>query len=244
MARKIDFFAIRIAALLLFTAWMIYLTDSFLWGLVIGVSAFLVFSVIYGYYEKKKRPYTYSQLAFYLAMHDSPVDLIAKLLPPDTQFIKENNTLILRSGEMLYISFGFSAFSMNDMIKAIKAAKSHNSLVLTVITSEVDRRIYSIIRRTAIPVNLINIKHVMRIMGKNNILPDIKSKPRKIGGIGDIFTRQAAGRFLLSGSFIAILSILMPMKIYYLVVSLICFIFGLISFTNPGGKTNTNSVLK
>ena len=244
MAQKIDFISIRVTAFLIINAWTIYFTDSLLIGLIVGIVLFIGFNVLYNFYEKKKRPYSYSQLAFYLAINDNSIDLVSKLIPLDVNYIKDNNTIITKTGELIYVSFGFSPFGMSDTIKAVKAAKAHNSNMLTIVTSEIDRRIFTIISRTSIPVNIINIKHLMRMLLKKDLIPDIKNQPKKIGTIGEIFNRQAAGRFLLCGGLIALMSIVMPIKLYYLLVSLTCFILGIICMINPKKHTVNNSIIK
>lgn len=244
MARKIDFITIRVAAFFLTTAWTVYLTKNIVTGMILGIVIFIIFNILYDYYDKKKRPYNQYQLAFHLAIADNTTDLIAGLIPQDISYIKDNNTIMTKSGELIYISFGFSTFGMSDTLKAIKAAKSKKAILLTIITNEIDRQIYSIIARSSINVNIITSNQLMRMLIKNNSLPDIKNIKKPKINISDILTRQAAGRFLLTGSIIAIMSIFMPIKIYYLVVSGICFTLGLLSLINPSKKMSDRSVLK
>ena len=76
------------------------------------------------------------------------------------------------------------------------------------------------------------------------MLPEIDKRFKLSISVKDIFNRHTGGRFLLSGSIIALMSVVMPIKLYYLIVSLICFILGLICFINPGKKEDIKSVLK
>lgn len=244
MARKIDYLTIRITAFIIIIAWSMYIADKLLWGLILGIIIFILFNLVYSFYEKKKRPYTSSQLAFYYILNDNSIDSITKLIPEDVSYITDKNQIVTANGEIIYISFNFSQFSMNDILKAIKSAKLHKAKMLTVITTEIDRRIYSIINRSDIPINIINIKQLMSKLIKNNLLPDIKNEPKSLNSFKEIFNQTTAGRFFLSGSIIAIISILMPIKLYYLIISGICFTLGLICFINPSKKTNNKSILK
>jgi len=245
MAKRIDFITFRVTAFIFITAWSIYITDSLVWGLIIGIALFILFNLIYSYYEKKKRPYTLRELSMYFAMHENPVDIIVKLLPENISYIRENNALIMKSGEILYTSFGFSQFSMNDMLKAVKYAKAHNSSMLTIVTSDYDRQIYSLLPSyPELKISIFGMKQLMKTMIKKNLLPDIKKRPKRLNNLSEIFTRQMGGRFLLSGSIIALMSIVMPIKLYYLLISLICFTLGIICMINPRRKDNINSILK
>lgn len=244
MAGKIDFITIRVVAAILLICWLIYITGSLILGLIAGIAATVLFNLLYAIYEKKKRPYSPYQLAFNLTINDSAADLTSRMLPNGVSYIKEGNTIICGTGELIYTQFGFSQFGMSDILKAIKCAKNHNCSMLTIITPEYDRKIYSIINRSMVKVKIITIRKFMHMLIKHNLLPDLKNTPRNNISFRDIFNRNVGGRFFLSGTIIALISIVMPIKLYYLIISAICFIIGIICIFIPEkSKAQPNSVL-
>ncbi|MGI6700962.1 MAG: hypothetical protein ACOX3U_00610 [Christensenellales bacterium] len=244
MAKKIDFITFRVALFLLITAWMIYLVNNLALGIIAGITLFIILNIAYSYIEKKRRPYAVRDLALYLAMCDEPLNIITGLMPENVGYIREGNHLTTNGGELIYVSFGLSAFSASEALKAIKIAKNRDAGALTIVTTEADRSIFSIISRSKIRVNIIGVKQLMKLLMKKNMLPEIDKRFKLSISVKDIFNRHTGGRFLLSGSIIALMSVVMPIKLYYLIVSLICFILGLICFINPGKKEDIKSVLK
>lgn len=245
MIKKIDFITIRVTLFFILVAWCIYLFNSLVWGILIGCCIFILSCYLYSIYEKKKRPYSYNQLAFYMAMQEHPVNIIINLLPDNVNYVIENNTIITQDKELIYVSFTFSPFSMGEMVKAVNKAKAKESNILTIVMSEADRKIYNVISRLNLKVNIINIKKLMKLMIKKDAIPNLKNVPKNKINISDIFNRQLAGRLMFSGTIIALMSILLPVKIYYLIIAGICLILGLVCFFMPNiNKTEDNSILK
>jgi hypothetical protein len=244
MSGKIDFIAFRVAALIVILVWSVYLTDSLLWGSLGALAGFILFNLLLHSYEKKRRPYTYNQLSFYLALIEKPVELVGELLPKDTQYTVDGNLILIPSREeTIYVNFGFSPFGMNDIVKAVRAAKAKNSKLLTIVTTEVDRKIYTVIRRSDIEVDIIGIKTLMRLMIKKDLIPDIRNLPRHNGSFKDIFNRRTAVRLFQTAAIISLMSLIMPIKIYYLVLSSICATVGVFCLFNPSAKKRTRSLL-
>lgn len=245
MIRKIDFIALRVTIFFILIAWCVYLFNSFWWGLIIGIALFILLSYLYSFYEKSRRPYSYNQLAFYMAINDNPIAIIAGLLPPDINYVQDKNTLIIQDKELIYASFTFSPFSMGDMVKAINSAKDKGCNILTVVTSETDSKIYNVVSKVNIDVNIINIKALMKLMLKSNNLPDLRHQPKIKIRLRDVLNRQVGGRLMFTSAIIAMMSVIMPIKLYYLILAGICLILGIVCLFFPyHNKAVERSILK
>ena len=132
---------------------------------------------------------------------------------------------------------------MNDIVKAVRAAKAKESKLLTIVTAEVDRKIYTVIRRSDIEVDIIGVRTLMRLMIKKELVPDIRSLPRHSGSIRDIFNRRTAVRLFGAATIISLMSLIMPIKLYYLLLASVCATVALFCLFNPEAEKRARSSL-
>lgn len=244
MSKGIDFITIRVAGFFVLCAWTVYFCNSIIWGLLLGILLFILLNVALHFIDKKRKPYSYAQLSFYFAINDNATEFVKKLVPKHIKYISDGNNLYTDNGEYIYVHFGFSPFSLPLIVKAINKAKSRNAKMLTIVTSEYDRKILTITKRTNLNVSIINIKMFMKLLNQKGELPKLEKTAKHIFSFKDLFNHANAGRFLLCGSLIAFMSIFMPIKIYYLISAGISFVLGLICLINPNKNSSEKSVLK
>ncbi len=243
MARGIDFLTIRVTLFFIIIAWCVYILDNILLAILIGLFAFILMNMIADKIIKHQRPYSYNRLALYLTMSNKTMEIIASLLPENSEYVIDKKTIATSTNELIYVDFGLKSLSPSSIITAIKEAEIKNAELLTIVTTTADRSVYNFVNQANIPVNIINIKQVMKMLVLNNTLPVLEKKKKSIA-LSNILNRAMAGRFLLAGSIIALMSLIVPIKIYYLVMSCVCLLLGIIAFIPPLKPSNTKSLLK
>ncbi len=140
---------------------------------------------------------------------------------------------------MLFCNIKFSTSSADEIGKAYRIAKEQNITHIYVLSLPINRNLQVFCSELDIKISFITGKQLHSYLNKQNKLPaktkssTKKEKPPFKETLLLIFAKQRAKYFFTTGSMLCLLSLISPLKLYYLVGGSLGLILGAICYFLP-----------
>lgn len=240
------------------SASIITLVASFVWGVLLFSrwEIALIFScaltactlcVLHTFSKRKRTPYGEDRLALEFALKGNEY-LIKTLLSAIKNNKFENGcNYILLKNSVIIANFKFSALSPSDMQSICSLATKLERNVVFVIAKAIDRKSFQVSIAHDIKVNIVKIREVYKFLKKHDALPSlkkIKEKPTLRALSQTIFNRQNFKHYTFSGIVLMLVSLITPLKIYYIAIGSLLLVLAIACLTPLGnGSLSSPSAL-
>lgn len=244
MARAIDIISIGIITLVASFIWGVLLFSK--WEIALIVSCALTACALYVLLvlsKHKRIPYGEDRLALEFALKGNEYVIKTVLSAIKNSKIENGCNYILLENCAIIANFKFSSLSASDMQSVCALATKLQRDKIFVIARSVDRKAFQVSSAYEIKVKIIKIKEVFKFLKKHDALPPlkkIKAKPTIHALLETIFNRQNFKHYVFSGIVLMLVSLLTPLKIYYIVIGSLLLALAIICLT-PLGNGNISS---
>lgn len=225
--KRSDRFIISITLFLLSFALFSYLLDSYIISALIGGGFSILFLLLIRLIKPREN-ITIDEFAKRILLFgkEESDKLIEKLNP---NAVKTEYGYINNNGIILN-KLKYSPLSEEDIASAYRLAIKENIENIAIYCLRVDKKAILLINELLQTVKTVPIKKLYSQLKKENILPDKAQKIKKKGFKGLIVGLYyiPTKHFLFVGLVLAILSLISPIKLYYLIFAFINIAIGLI----------------
>lgn len=139
------------------------------------------------------------------------------------------------SAVAIFPSYKFSPCNLEDIAKYYRIAKENDITSIWILSKQNTRSTILFAKSLDIDFNFVSTKRVHKFLANQNFLPQsIPQKKAKLKKtdykeiLSSIIIRKRAKYFLFSGLTLGLLSFFTPIKAYYIAVSTICLILGIL----------------
>lgn len=216
-----------IVAFLLFFALFAYLFNSYLIALLLSLGLCLVCFFILSHIKRKDIISTEDFAKRLLLLGKEESDRLIENLHPTAQ---KTDYGYLLDDTIIINKIKYSSLSEEDIASSYRLAVKENVDKVKIYCLKVDKRGILLINELLIKMETVNIKKMYNELKKGSLLPEKPSKLKKKGIkgliVGLVFIPTKG--FLFASVSLAILSLLSPVKLYYLVFAFANALIGLI----------------
>lgn len=249
MAKTIDYIALRFAIFMLLLIWFNYLINSFFLAGLLSIILFSVICTIIEWVKSRTKSSTYSLDKFnkHLSLMGSAytLNLYAKTNKLDVDLIK-NNTLINDKTKIISL-FRYSDIGIEDIASTFRNAFENDIETIKIICKGVSRDALNLAETLPIKYEFIKGNLLYKQLKITNTLPTLitiektKLKNFSIKNFLDIILSTANTKhYIFSGAILGIMSFIVPMKLYYILVSTFSFLTALLTLIYPKIREKMN----
>lgn len=255
MNRFIDYFALRIALffLIFVICQLIFekLSVSLSVCILVFFAAVLIMEILRKDKNESKCPYNSFVRYFALEGNNALKEKIKDYISPMEITEEGSDFLIIQNGnekECIYFAFRFSSLSQEDIAKCYRVCKEREIKKGYILGKDTVRTTLSLAGELNLNINFISAKQLYRCLKNKNLLPvtATKTKIKRKGKIkfflSVFFSKNNVKHFLFGGIILALMSLITPLKVYYLSVAAITLAFSLICLFAPGEITGSKGL--
>ena len=221
MAKIIDNVILNTLLFAIFTVWATYLTKNLFIGMSISLIIVLIIAILIKPKKKAKiNPDDYVAKLVTTPLHKQ-IDLFFSILSPNVSPVLKKGNVTINSDTLFMPYLKFAKINADEIYGKARKAKFSGFKKLILVVNEYDEKDYQKIKQyLPISVELIDVRCAIYALDKANLLPDVPNNKAERPKLSVLF-KSAIGRknfkyFLLSGLSLALLSVLTPLKLYYL----------------------------
>lgn len=237
--KKSDIIILSIAVCLVSGGMLAYITESF----VVGILSAIIFMIIsFLIFSMRKKSNRISKEAFIqdllLEGKNKSNEYIRKLFPniTDGELMIQNSTLIMNK-------IRYSSIGEEDIADCYRQAITNNCNKVILFSNNADKKALNLSYKLPITITVYNYRKLYSLLKEKDLLPDKPSINLKKRGIKAIILDLRyipVKYFAISSISTALLSLIVPLRIYYLVFATINAIIGItISIINKKADLHT-----
>lgn len=253
----IDAIFLTIATLLIIFAWLQYFLKnivlSLLLSLIISIAIIMLVRFFYNKkYKAKQNALTFNKeltsfkLAIQTMSNTKLISLIKKLVPPScTTSTKKGDIYFTKNGISNIITFYYSAELTDTKLLDILKNKSAENITIFCSSYTKEAKFISSAFKDR-KITLINLEQLFEIFNQKNIkinTTNIDLTTNKVS-LKEILkasiSKEKSKGYFISGLILLFTSIIIPYKVYYVVISTILISLSLICRLRPHVKVKTN----
>ncbi len=227
--------ALRLAVLALLFVWSIYLFDRFESAVAFTAAAFLTFIVILRIVKKTSRKSTCGRrkLEFQISVlgGEYALSLFKATFPEAAE--TEGGRCFVCGDTLVWSAYKFSPCGLEDVCSAYRTATDKGLKNVTVLCRDVDRKCYALKESLGIKIDFVKSKELYKKLQKENLLPipqfektPSKISPREVVDLA--FSKQNVRYYLTSGIMLTLISLVSPVKTYYVLIGTLSLVLALI----------------
>lgn len=241
MRRITDRIFLSILIFILILCWSLYLTRSFWQSAVIGVAATVLINLIWLSVSArlaKNKTMSRSELFRLLAVMgiEESTMLLYNTLPADMRSELSPPAFIINGDTLVYNNLKFSPTNEEDIAKMYRICKAKSLIKAVFVAARTDRKLMTFAAYLGISTFFPDKIYVKRYLVRHNALPKAPDSVKvKIPRIKlkelflTVFDRRKAKYYIFSGIMLLLMSMLTPLKLYYLIFASVPLLLAAIS---------------
>jgi len=242
MRKVTDKIILNLLLFVLILCWILYFTKS--WWLSIGFGVFaavLVNLLWFGISTRFANAKTLSRAELFRLLSvmgsDESTALLFSTLPVDARSDFAPPFFVLNDDTLVFNNIKFVPTTEEDIAKLYRACKARGFTKAILVARRTDRRLLAFAASLGLSVRCPDPLTVKHYLYRHNALPEppaplkIKLPKFKIKELFSvIFERRKAKYYIFSGVMLLLMSLITPLRLYYLIFASVPLIFALISF--------------
>ncbi|HOB64076.1 MAG TPA: hypothetical protein PKH08_02850 [Clostridia bacterium] len=231
MKKIIDRVFISLLILIPLFFWSLYFTKSWWQSAVLAIAVTALINMIWiAVSVRIKKTRTPSRLELFRLLSVMGVvestNLLYNTLPANMKSDLEPPTFVINGDTLVYNNIKFGATSEEDIAKLYRACKAKGLNKAIFIATQTSRSLMTFAAHLGIYVTFPDRYYIKRYLVNHNALPEAptpvkiklpKLKPKEIAPV--VFDRRKVKYYLFSGFTLLLMSMLTPLKLYYLIFS-------------------------
>ena len=220
-----------------------YLTDSFLTGLAVSVCVGAMTFLSYKSFNKKEnrrknRSTFFNNILLYGKEYSDR--LISYLIPTNAHRIENKDYIILngRKKTLILNNIKYGNANEEDVAKIFRINLLEKCEKVIMFCRDIDKKALTLLSTLTLEYRIVNIKNLHRLAEKKGLIHEDSApnrpKPKLRVLVKNTFSVKSMRYFLFSALGLSLLSLITPLKLYYLIFSGINLILGLSSFFISG----------
>ena len=163
-------------------------------------------------------------------------DLVVRSFPQGTSsFDVDGNTILREQNEccLIYYAYKFGALSEEDVAKCYRLATKHNVTIIYALTNHSERKALTVTEYIPQRFNIVNTATIYKYLIKRGLIPSkevFKHKKSKITNFFHVIINKTNIKYyLICGLSASLISLITPLKVYYLVFAFLNLFLGVLS---------------
>jgi hypothetical protein len=248
MNKIFDYVAVRVATFILLLIWF-----NYLWGFAIGVLsaavAVTVMSaalVLFGQ-KKKRAPYNADILSKHIAVSGN-VYALNLFFKAEGLLLQSDEKSLVSDKTLYYSAYRFGDCGADDVAAAYREAEHENCERIMTVCSDVTRQAIALADTLPIAFSFVKTPYIYKRLKQKNALPDLFfTKKTAFHGfsfgnlLNTVFAENNTKFFVFSGSILAVMSFITPLKLYYIVMSSLSLLAAIATVVYPKLKASLST---
>ncbi|MEG1613090.1 MAG: hypothetical protein RR357_02865 [Clostridia bacterium] len=241
MNKVIDYIAMRFAIFMLLLIWFGYLLNSFIWSIILSSALLALFCVIMKIRKNKicEQKYPREKFSRQVSMFGASYALSLYASANNLTYVEKSNKIV--DGDTIIVSyFKFSDCGLDDIASAFRLALENSVSKVVFICKGVTRDGLLLSESMPLQFEYIKTNNLYKILKTKNMLPPLldTNKPAfkilSIKNILDIiFSAGNTKYFIFTGTILAVMSFLTPLKLYYIILASISLLMSVATVIYP-----------